>query len=173
MRSGGTLVTDPAAPWHQSLALPAGFTGPVADTREYVFLPGPLEAEVACRERGAGDAAAEIATLQVIDNKSQEVLAEHAIAVRAGQSGLQTVVAPLTIPGPDAHRVRFRVTSTGRAEWKLASIGAHVDYGIEVLDLTAALNTFDTHASIFDAHPNAAAHQVIADEVYRVLSNSR
>jgi hypothetical protein len=170
VRSGGTLVTDPASPWHQALALPAGFTGPVAETREYVFQPGPLEAEVGVSRSGAGDPSAGIATLQVIDNKSQEILAEHAIEVPAGQSGLQTVVVPLTIPGPDAHRVRFRVTSTGRAEWKLASIGAHVDYGIEVVDLTAVLNTFDTHASIFDAHPNAAAHKVIADEVYRVVT---
>jgi hypothetical protein len=44
-----------------------------------------------------------------------------------------------------------------------------VDYAIEVLDLTEALNTFDTHASIFDAHPNVAAHKVIADEAFRVL----
>jgi hypothetical protein len=33
---------------------------------------------------------------------------------------------------------------------------------LDVLDLTAPLNTFDTHASIFDAHPNPRAHAVIA-----------
>lgn len=168
VRAGGALVPDEAAPWRQSLSLPAGFTGPVVDTREYVFLPGPLEAEVGLSR--AADSAAPIATLQAIDNASQEVLAEHAIAVPAGQSGLHTVVVPLTIPGPNAHRVRFRVTSAGGAEWKLATIGVHVDYAIEVVDLTAALNTFDTHASIFDAHPNAAAHKVIAEEVYRVVT---
>jgi hypothetical protein len=50
-----------------------------------------------------------------------------------------------------------------------ASIDIPVDYGMEVVDLTEALNTFDTHASIFDAHPNARAHQVVAEEVLDVL----
>jgi hypothetical protein len=99
VRSGGALVTDQAAPWHQSLALPAGFTGPVADTREYVFLPGPLEAEVALSRASAGDAPAEIATLQVIDNTSQEVIAEHAIAIPAGRRSVNHRRAT-TIPGP-------------------------------------------------------------------------
>ena len=36
-------------------------------------------------------------------------------------------------------------------------------------DLTEALNTFDTHASSFDAHPNEAAHRVIAEQIYRAL----
>jgi hypothetical protein len=169
VRSGGTLVPDDTPPWHQSLSVPTGFTGPVIDTREYVFLPGTLEAEVTISRTGAADAGRPIAMLQAVDNKSQEVLAEHALEIPAGQNGL-AVVAPLTIPGPGARRVRFRVISTGRAGWKLAAIGAHVDYGLEVLDLTATLNTFDTHASIFDAHPNAAAHQVIADAVFRRLT---
>jgi hypothetical protein len=85
---------------------------------------GPLEAEVRVSRSAAGDPSGGIATFQVIDNKSQAILAEHAIQVRAGQSGLQTVVVPLTIPGPDAHRVRFRVTSTGRAEWSSPPSGA-------------------------------------------------
>ena len=36
VRSGGVFAPDDAAPWHQSLTVPAGFTGPVVDTREYV-----------------------------------------------------------------------------------------------------------------------------------------
>jgi hypothetical protein len=53
----------------------------------------------------------------------------------------------------------------------LASIDVPVDYGFEVVDLTDALNTFDTHASIFDAHPNERAHQVIADQILRALES--
>ena len=118
----------------------------------------------------ATDGGGPIATLQALDNNSQEVLAEHALEIRAAQSGLQAVIAPFAIPGPDARRVRFRVLSTGRTAWKLAAFGVSVDYGLEVLDLTERLNTFDTHASLFDAHPNTAAHKVMADEVYRVVT---
>jgi lysophospholipase L1-like esterase len=173
VRSGGALAPDDTSPWHQSLSVPAGFTGAVVDTREYVFLPGTLEAELTLSRTGATDAGGAIATLKALDTKRQEVLAEYALDVPAGQSDFQAIVAPLAIPGPDARRIRFRVNSTGRAAWKLATIGAHVDYGLEVLDLTPMLSTFDTHASIFDAHPNAAAHKVIADAVYRVLTETR
>ena len=34
---------------------------------------------------------------------------------------------------------------------------------LDVIDLSDRLNGFDTHASLFDAHPNARAHAVIAD----------
>ena len=43
---------------------------------------------------------------------------------------------------------------------------------MEVVDLTEPLNAFNTHASVFDAHPNEAAHRVIAEHVYRVLTGS-
>jgi hypothetical protein len=88
VRSGGVLAPDDAAPWHQSLTVPAGFTGPVVDTREYVFLPGTLEAEVTLARTDATDGGGPIATLQALDNNSQEVLAEHALEIRAAQSGL-------------------------------------------------------------------------------------
>jgi hypothetical protein len=52
-------------------------------------------------------------------------------------------------------------------------LGLAVDYGFDVLDLAEPLNRFNTHASLFDAHPNEAAHRVIADEVHRVLLSGR
>ena len=36
---------------------------------------------------------------------------------------------------------------------------------LEVLDLRDRLNTFDTHASVFDSHPNEHAHREIAAAV--------
>jgi hypothetical protein len=37
--------------------------------------------------------------------------------------------------------------------------------GLYVLDLSDRMNTFDTHVSVFDAHPNERAHQVMAEEL--------
>lgn len=39
----------------------------------------------------------------------------------------------------------------------LASIDVPVDYRFTVVDVIEPLNAFDTHASIFDAHPNGFA----------------
>ena len=44
-----------------------------------------------------------------------------------------------------------------------------VDYGFTVVDLTERLNSFNTHASMFDAHPNERAHAVMAQEVQAAL----
>ncbi len=37
------------------------------------------------------------------------------------------------------------------------------EYGLEVLDLTPHLQGFNTHASVFDSHPNEDAHAAIAE----------
>ena len=43
------------------------------------------------------------------------------------------------------------------------SVSLPVNYDrLEVLDLKDRLNTFDTHASIFDSHPNVRAHGEVA-----------
>jgi hypothetical protein len=41
---------------------------------------------------------------------------------------------------------------------------------MRVVDLAEPLNSFNTHASVFDAHPNEAAHRVIAEHVYRAIT---
>jgi hypothetical protein len=38
-----------------------------------------------------------------------------------------------------------------------------------MVDLTSDLNTFNTHTSIFDAHPNESAHKLIAERVFQAL----
>jgi hypothetical protein len=52
----------------------------------------------------------------------------------------------------------------------LASIDLGVNYGFEVVDLTETMNAFDTHVSIFDAHPNRRAHRVIAERLFEELT---
>jgi hypothetical protein len=57
----------------------------------------------------------------------------------------------------------------GALALSLASIDIPVDYGFTVVDITEPLNAFNTHASMFDAHPNERAHAVIAQEVLAAL----
>lgn len=53
-----------------------------------------------------------------------------------------------------------------------AQVGAVArGHGFEVLDLTPHLQGFNTHASIFDSHPNGAAHQAIAAALYQQIVN--
>jgi hypothetical protein len=169
-RGAGTIEADPSAPWKQVLRVPAGQAGPVVDTREYFFLPGTIDLELGVARDPAGDAAAPVAAVQVLDSSSNSVIGTQDINLPAGAGGYQTVSMSFPIDGADGRRVRFRVLSAGRAGWTLASIGARVDDSWDVIDLTEPLNTFNTHASLFDAHPNEAAHQVIADAVLRALS---
>jgi lysophospholipase L1-like esterase len=47
------------------------------------------------------------------------------------------------------------------------------DLGLEVLDLTPHLQGFNTHASLFDSHPNEDAHAAIADALYEQIVRHR
>jgi hypothetical protein len=42
-----------------------------------------------------------------------------------------------------------------------------------VVDVTESLMGFNTHASMFDAHPNERAHDVMAQEVLAALERLR
>jgi hypothetical protein len=75
----------------------------------------------------------------------------------------------IDVRGIHGHSVRFRLVSPGALGLSLASIDIPVDYRFTVVDVTEPLNAFDTHVSIFDAHPNERAHAVIAQEVLAAL----
>ena len=66
-------------------------------------------------------------------------------------------------------QVEFRVRYAGAADLYVDTIDLPVDYGIEVVDPTPQLKDFNTHASMFDAHPNARAHAVMADAFYKQI----
>lgn len=46
-------------------------------------------------------------------------------------------------------------------------------HGFEALDLTPSLQGFNTHASMFDSHPNEDAHAAIADALYDTITRKR
>lgn len=69
-------------------------------------------------------------------------------------------------------QVRLRLTSGGTLAFEVASIDIPVDYSFKVVDLTETLNSFNTHASIFDAHPNERAQKIIAEKVFEALKEA-
>jgi lysophospholipase L1-like esterase len=61
---------------------------------------------------------------------------------------------------------RWELRNAPGTSMSVDTVSLPVTYpGLSVIDLTARMNTFDTHVSVFDAHPNERAHQVIAEEL--------
>lgn len=70
---------------------------------------------------------------------------------------------PLEIGGTAEARVRWEIVLPRGAVFSLADLRVPLRYPkLTVMDLTSDLTGFDTHVSLFDAHPNARAHEVIA-----------
>jgi hypothetical protein len=173
LRSTGGLVADATAPWRQVVRVAAGVSGHVIETPEYVVRPGSMTLELTIAGTRESQTPSAVGVVQVIDATSNEPVAAHAVDLQRGDGVYETLAIPLTVPGDRSRRVRFRLTASGRGAWAVASVGMSVDYRFEVLDLAEPLNQFNTHASIFDAHPNEAAHRVIAEQVHRVLLSGR
>ena len=169
IRSAGTLVMAADAPRGSVLQVPSDFRNVVVETRSYLFNPGPTDFVVSLSTSTPG---ADIATVVLVDPANGAVVASAPL--RADRSGSVTdVPLRLTIAGERSERLVLRVVSAGGGAWALANITLPVDYGFEVLDLATTLNTFDTHASAFDSHPNERTHEAMADALYQVLSNPR
>lgn len=112
--------------------------------------------------------------VRVVDRASGTGVADVEIPHDAVGSWMHVVVPFDIARAPLADHIEFQVTADPAAKLSVGTIGLDVHYrNIEVLDPTDRLNTFDTHASIFDAHPNARAHGVLADLLYERLMMGR
>jgi hypothetical protein len=80
-----------------------------------------------------------------------------------------TLELGLDVTEPVAQDVEFRFAARDAAALSLDTVSFDVDYGLEVVDPIDRLAAFDTHASIFDAHPNERAHQVLADVLAKAI----
>jgi lysophospholipase L1-like esterase len=167
VRAAGALEQRGDALWKQVVQVPAGTTGPAVETRPYYFGDGPLEVRVTLSVTAG--AAAELGVLEALDAETDRLLGQQPLVVDPGRSGWQEVPVALTLRGTQDNPTRLRISLVKSPDVSLASIDVPVDYGLSVVDLTESLNTFDTHASIFDAHPNERAHRVIAEQVLRAL----
>jgi hypothetical protein len=171
VRAGGSLVADPAAPRRQVFAVPAGATDAAIETPEYMFAAGPLTVVLVARRAAEATRPHEpLGTLQPIDAATGHVLQEITFGVDGLFDRLTQVRSTFVLAGEGLQRIRFRVRSTGGAGWALANVQVPVNYGFEVVDFTEPLNGLSTHASAFDAHPNVAAHRLMAQQLYAALT---
>jgi hypothetical protein len=139
---------------------------PVVQTHGYLVAPGRLQATFTIL---AHEDTRELGRVHLVDALNQTVIASAALT-RSAAGPVDEVTVSFSVPGEEMRRLSFQVDSNRQAEWALANISMPVDYGFEVLDLTELLNTFNTHTSSFDAHPNERAHLVMADAVYAALA---
>ena len=102
--------------------------------------------------------------IQVVSARGS-VLARHVIEPsECGAPGQwSTLSAPLDLDSTLTPDIRWLVKVARDARLSVEALSVPMVYDrLEVLDLTDRLNTFNTHASMFDAHPNARAHAAIA-----------
>jgi hypothetical protein len=172
IRYGGDLTTVGDRPAVRFTTPPRG---PAIDTRDYVFAGGPIDVRVAvsidanARTRDTPGTPGTLGTLDLLDASTNEVLSTAPLAAAPG--GWRDVDVRLNV-GDRARRTRLRLTANSSAPFAVGDIALPVDYGFTVVDLTASLNSFNTHASIFDAHPNERAHQVVAEKVLEALQKT-
>ena len=96
-----------------------------------------------------------------------------AITVNAAELGVSgewhTQTLPFRIDEPMASDVTLQVESLAHGGVSVGRMDLPVRYGIEVLDLAPHLADMKTAASLFDAHPGALAHAVMADVLARAI----
>ncbi|MGQ0736724.1 MAG: hypothetical protein ACT4QD_24115 [Acidobacteriota bacterium] len=171
VRYKGALVAEPAARWRQVVEVPSGLAGPVIETREYVFEAGSIDLTLTVAVAPEDVDGTPVGSVDLVDAITNLPLASQSFAGGGTNGELRSIAVRMELPDLQRRSIRFRVSSTGTAAWRMANLAVGVDYGMTVVDLAAPLNTFNTHASVFDAHPNEAAHQVIAEQAYHALQS--
>jgi hypothetical protein len=155
-RGIGTLTPDGL------LGVGAGPAGEVGRTPGAALAHGDYTATVQVRldEPATGV----VARLVIGRGDDGRPVAAHDLAASALTPGAWTrVPVPFTLDGHVSPDVTLRIESTGAAPFSVGRVELPVRYGVEVVDLEPIFGTMNTSASRFDAHPNAAAHAVIAD----------
>lgn len=168
----GTTEERPDAAWKQVVRVPAGVAGPVIETRDYYVREGVLDLtlRVLCDRPASAPA---VLAVEAVDHATSQIVGRSTAAVDVQASGWQQLPVKIDVRDTNGHSVRLRMVSPGGLAFSLASIDIPVDYGFTVVDITEPLNGFNTHASMFDAHPNERAHAVIAQEVLAALERLR
>lgn len=168
LRSSADIVARADGRWKQALRVPSSSPPRSVITRPY-YAPRELELIVsfAAPDTPIGTP---VGTIEAVDPNSGAALAAAALLSTGAGERLQEASVRLELPSDRDRSVQLAFGSAGRGDALLASLDLRVSYGFHVLDLTDAMNAFDTHVSIFDAHPNRAAHRVIAEQVFRELA---
>lgn len=159
------------ARWGQTVDVPRGLSAPIFDTQSYLLASGTTQLQLTIAVESTDASAEASGILELLDPSTHKPVGTP-LAWKSTGTGWRDVHLNAEIPGDRPRPFQFRLTATGGAAFSVASLAFTADYGLEVLDLTETLNTFDTHASIFDAHPNEQAHRVMAEKIVEALRKS-
>jgi len=159
--AGGAVTDQAGAAWGQVADLAADSPSSTVTTPVYYFSPGSTRVTLRYRSRAApGADLGELALREAVDGTP---LASVRVMAAVGATGdWRESSVDFPVAGPAGHSARIVWSNALGAGISLAAIDIHVDYGWQVLDLSEPLNTFDTHASLFDSHPNERAHLAVA-----------
>jgi hypothetical protein len=137
----GILATSPALPFRRGRY----------DFAARLRLDRPVQGDLGALDVVAGD---------------DRVLAHRVLQAAdfASDSGWVTISLPVELEAPLTPDVRWLVRAAPDVGLSLEALSVPVSYErIDVLDLKERLNAFNTHVSLFDAHPNERAHAEVAD----------
>lgn len=139
-----------------------------SDGREGLLLYGPnipLRAghyELTERVRLDQPAEGTVETIIVLAD-GQEVARREVAASACRQGEWTDVTLGVDLTAPLTREVEWRVRVAPGAHLSVDTMSLPITYdGLEVLELRERLNTFNTHVSAFDSHPNARAHAEMA-----------
>lgn len=144
-----------------NLRMPSGRGGVVAHTPGLPLAHGAHEAVV--RMRLTGEAVGELAAIDVVMGPALVTVATQTVAAEGLSSHEWVDVhVPFALAAPVSADVSVRIRSTGSGHLEVSQVEWPLRYGIEVLDLEPHFGAMRTSSSLFDAHPNAEAHRVMA-----------
>lgn len=147
------------------VSLPAAATGPAVSTKPFYPTAGPMEFVVTL---GAAAAHQEVARVELLDDRGTPLDSAPLVMESDGAAPAEVPIR-LDAHGLSGHYVFLTIHKTAAVPVELTGIGMQVDYGFTVVDPIDALNAFDTHVNVYDAHPNGRAQQVVADAVYQAM----
>jgi hypothetical protein len=126
-------------------------------------------------ENFAGDGA--VADISVTKDKGKAPLASKTLFKEdfGKQGEWREFTLQFVINENIASGIEFVILYRGVGDLYADTVSFPVSYPtpIEIVDLTEALHGLDTYSSVFDFHPNAKAHGVMADELYEQLMKKK
>jgi hypothetical protein len=136
----------------------------IAVTRPLVLAHGAYTAAVHLQAPAEGTNMTAHVTVTVGDER----VGDAELAPNGDGHAWHMIAVPFHVDQRLATDVRVHVTSGG-APLAVDRIDLPMHYGIEVVDVAPQLRAMRTAASYFDAHPNAATHDVVAQALARQI----
>ena len=90
---------------------------------------------------------------------------------RSRRASGRSIDVDFTVDESLVQDLEFRFLADPGAPVSFDTIAFDVDYGLEVVDPIDRLTSIDTRASIFDAHPNERAHEVLAEVLAEAIEH--